>query len=77
MKIQRYLLDFFISPTGIKLSQNELNSFSFYKQELELLDNINSVLFMINKKLQNSNHFISQVYHLAERYFISYLDNYE
>ena len=77
MKIQRYLLDFFISPTGTKLSQNELNSFSFYKQELDLLDNINSVLFMINKKLQNSKHFISQVNHLAEHYFISYLDNYE
>ena len=77
MKIQRDLLDFLMSPLGTKLSQNELNSFSSYKQEFELLYKINSVLFMIIKKLQNSKHFISQVDHLAKLYFISYLDNYE
>ena len=65
-----------MSPSGTKLTQNEINGFLNNKQDFDFLVQINSVLTMLNKKLQDSQHFINKIDDLAELFLISTLNNY-
>ena len=76
IKLQRKLLDFLMSLSGTELTKHQINDFLNSKQDFNFLVQINSVLNMLNTKLQNSQQFINQIDDLAELYFLSTLNNY-
>ena len=76
IKLQRKLLDFLISPSGTKLTKHQINEFLNSKQYFDFLVQINSVLNMLNEKLQDSQQFLNQIDDLEELYFLSTLNNY-